>query len=131
MTPTRPRLNTRDNDILQVLLEAVSELRGENTAAHRGIEANLADLRRELDVVTSHQRAAGLQVAAMEAACRERHKHDTDEVRSLADAKRRLNLLEANGLRRAASRKDIIAALSGLAALLGAAVAAAKYYLGG
>ena len=124
-------------DQVSILLDAVvdvrstlSGLRGENAEAHKSIDSSLQLLRREVDGVISTQQAHGLAIAEQRVSCAHRHAHDTDEVRRVRAIDQRLAAVEQGNVHRAASRADLWKALGGLAAVLAAAVASARLFLG-
>jgi hypothetical protein len=130
ITP-RGRLTTSDISKIDVLLEGLSEMRGESIASHRAIEGNLHSINSNLDGVVATQRQHGEAIAKAEVICRHRHARDTEESRRVQSIDQRLGAMEGGSAHRAASRKDLWAALAGLAGLMGVAVAAAKLMLGG
>ena len=116
---------------LGVLRDQTSELRGENAAAHRGIDNTLQLLRREVDGVIVTQQEHGRAIAEQQVRCAHRHAHDTDETRKVQGIDQRLSAIEQGSVHRAASRRDLWLALGGLTAIIGAAVGAARLFIGG
>jgi hypothetical protein len=124
-------------DQVSILLDAVSDvrstlagLRGENLEAHKSIDSSLHLLRREVDGVIATQQAHGTSLTEQRVSCAHRHAHDTDEVRRVRAIDQRQAAIEQGNVHRAASRTDLWKALGGLAAVLAAAVASARLFLG-